>query len=174
MIRSRKSQVQHIFTYIIAVIVVGVVVYFGYQAIAGFMKQGCDVEKITFEKNLESFISKHKPFGKNRKEVLQAPCGYTQVCFVDKRQIGNDSQGHSSSPFNAVFDGHSYPLITSSIQDGVEATVFLYDGRFSEPILNANIFVNQNNGFICVENKNGKFSMMFSGKGLATEVSPGN
>lgn len=161
---GKKGQINHIFIYIVALIIMGLIMFFGYSAIASTIEKGCEVQKVTFKNRLDSFLTgRHRSFGTNMRESLQAPCGYEEVCFVDYDKVQSQN--------SVGIEGH--PIIASSVEDGAAATVFLVKEGFSEPILEKKLRVSVNDGFVCIPNKGGVFKFFFSGQGDRVKIREG-
>ncbi|MFH1770459.1 MAG: hypothetical protein ABH828_02780 [archaeon] len=158
---NKKGQLQQVFIYLMTMIIVGLIVLIGYKAIGGLINKGCDVEISTFQKTLESYITKYSSFGSVHKETLNVPCSYKQICFVDTDIIG-------TNPF-------FYPdntIIESSVKSNIEENIFLVSDKVTEPFGFMNEIVVEE-GVICLNNTNGKFYIRFEGLGRRTAISSG-
>lgn len=156
-----KGQIQQVFIYILTIVIVGMVLLIGYKAIGGIIGKGCDVEKATFQTNLDGYVEKYSDYGSVHKESLNAPCGSKSVCFVDAEQIANqDTEGTEDNS-----------IIKNSVDEGIEENVFLISSdNITEPFgYNKKIQVDA--GMVCVDNTNGKFYIWFEGLGKKTNIS---
>ena len=82
----RKAQLAgQIFIYIIAVVVVGLIILYGYSAIKSFSKRGEEVEYLTLKTSLESAVKGiSSDFGSIKRPDIAIPGKYKQVCFGEK------------------------------------------------------------------------------------------
>ena len=80
-----KGQVQHVFIYILTIIVVGLILLLGYKSIGGLMGQGCDVERATFASDLESKIESFSDTALNAvKEKANDIFAATKLTWIDE------------------------------------------------------------------------------------------
>ncbi|MBU0471771.1 MAG: hypothetical protein KKF89_05205 [Nanoarchaeota archaeon] len=155
-----KGQIQQVFIYILTIVIVGIILLIGYRSIIGLTEKSCQVERTTFETNLESFILKYTSYGSLHKETMSAPCSYSQICFVDAEAISK-----KETLINAP------KIIGNSVKEGIEQNVFLVKKDFVEPITFMTEIEVENNFFVCINNTNGKFYIKFEGLGKTTAIS---
>ncbi|NQU98090.1 hypothetical protein HQ533_01370 [Candidatus Woesearchaeota archaeon] len=157
----RKGQIQQVFIYIVAIVIVGIILLIGYRAISGLTDKACQVEKTTFKSSLESYITKYSSYGSLHRESLNAPCSYANVCFVNTTAI-IDEETLTQGP----------DVIKNSVKDGIEQNIFLVKSNFTEPFgFMTEIEVEKK--IICINNTNGKFYIKFEGLGKKTIISSG-
>jgi hypothetical protein len=82
----KKAQANHIFMYIVAVLVLGLIVLVGYMAVSKIVPQMCETSKVTFEKNLHQMIKENRDFGTVKNDRFSLPCSYQGVCFIDAQK----------------------------------------------------------------------------------------
>ena len=93
---KRKSQIAgEIFIWILALIILAVIVFYGYKAISGFMQRGEEVSFIQFKNNLESEVSVlstqlNDVVVFNERNPLRIPSKYKKVCFVSEDAVEGD------------------------------------------------------------------------------------
>lgn len=154
-----KGQVQHVFIYLLTIIVVGLILLLGYKSIGGLMGQGCDVERATFASDLESKIESFSDYGDIHKKSLSTPCSFTTLCFANTSAI--DENKHILFPNN--------PIIEDSVWNGIEDNIFLVNDDVTEPVG----FVSQislSEDVLCIQSRGGKFYLRFEGLGKKTRI----
>lgn len=125
---KKKAQIQaEVFIYILAVVITGAILLFGYVAIRDFVKRGEDAEFIKLKTSMERDVSDIRgDFGTVRIKEYQIPTKYNKVCLVGENPDVN-------SITNAV--------IKDSVASGVQKNVFflpdgtdsIYVGRIDMP-----------------------------------------
>jgi hypothetical protein len=163
----RKAQMSQVFTYLVIILVVGVIAIFGYKGIAGILKTQCDHQRVLFEKNLVDFIDEYSDYGSVNEETLNAPCDITAVCFVDSSYY--ESISLQFDPALADND----PVVASAVKD--KTTNIFIKAKFTEPIgLSKKLVLKPEDGsFKCFEAKSGKFKFVFRGLGRKTQIESG-
>ncbi len=119
----KKAQTaSQIFTYIIAIVVIGIIMLFGYRAVMSFRERGDQVALIQFQKDLDAdFQSIANDFGSVELKEYMLSKEYNKVCFVrNYKPVSLDPS-----------DFAGYPLILDSI--GTDAS--------GEPLPTQNVFL---------------------------------
>lgn len=119
---NRKAQVQtQIFVYVIAIVIVGLILVFGYNAIKKIGDRADEVSLIKFKSTIEgSFDSVRTSFGTVKLEKYEVPQGYEELCFVDL-----DIQGG----VNVFSLENDYPLVYEAVTtQGNNKNAFLVKG----------------------------------------------
>ena len=83
---SRKAQMTgQIFIYILSIVVVSLILLYGYNAIKNFGKRSEEVDFVRFKTQLESFSRQLAGAGSGSVKIseFKIPGRYTEVCFVD-------------------------------------------------------------------------------------------
>ena len=111
--------------YILAVLIFGLIVIFGYREISNLMQKQQQVDLINFENNLKDVIKRlSSSYGDKKvydtENPLKVPSGYNKLCFIE---LDKPKTGYVSSS--------NYPLIYNSWDDNVQANVFLDDAKHS-------------------------------------------
>ena len=177
---KKKSQmsVGQIFTYVIAIIVVGFVMLFGYKSIADLREKGKEADYIQFKSQLTAAIKLTKGYGDVSQEIMSIPESYTEICFVS---YYIETAGTPSS-FTSNRD-ISKPIIENSVDDGVKKNIFLVRGNGDiESFFMDNVKVSPTLGpngpaandpdrnFGCIQSTAGNIKIKFEGKGDKTQI----
>src|SRR3989338_10330750 len=82
---KRKAQIQtEIFVYIIAIVIVGLILIFGYNAVKDFGSKSEQVELLSFKKDMEgTFKTVASSYGEIQIKKLKLPVGFEELCFVN-------------------------------------------------------------------------------------------
>jgi len=156
-----KAQAQQIFTWIVAIVLMSLLVLFGYRSITNLRVRGEQVKFLEFKNDLTSTIESTTDYGSERRVSLSAPGAYNEVCFVDFEG------GIDLSLMN------NYPIIRDSVasQLGKPAieNVFLVKDIAEQSFKIENMRVEAPK-FLCVEVKAGKINFRVAGLGKYAEV----
>jgi hypothetical protein len=168
----RKAQANQIFTYIVAMLVVGLLVVFGYKAIDMMLSKQCDAKKALFEKNLLDFLDEYSDYGSVHEEFITLPCGSKELCFVDAAYFCSGPPPN----YDSIYAYTSDPVIIAAIEEtsGCTANIFI-KGEFTETLMSQNKFsdkvsLEEGNPFRCFEAKSGQVKLIFSGLGRKTRI----
>jgi len=163
---NKRGQIAgEIFIYILAVIVIGGIALVGYKAIGGIVTKTCQAEKATFNNDIASMIERYNSYGSVNIKSIKVPCDYNTICFVDTSIIGNASFGCIESN-----------IIRDSVTNSIEQNIFVLSDKSTIPIGYSDIISlgdTNRNKCLCIEERNKKFYITFSGKGSVTEISKG-
>ncbi len=171
-----RGQIQHVFVFIMLIIIAGVVLLLGYKFIGGLLGQSCDVEKLEFMNGLEKALRDYASYGTHKTAAFDAPCNALQLCMVSASAFEKDSNGKFKKQTFA------YPgnLI---IQDAVAdpnpespTNLFLvYEKGVTEPIqlFAEKLDVAGTPKVVCVNATSGRFNLVFDGKGRTVVVTSG-
>ncbi len=168
---NKKAQsAEQIFIYITAIVVIGLIVAYGYSAIKGFTKKGEQVEYITLKTSLENSVkSIASDYGSIKRPDIDISGAYTMICFVDKEQSGN---AQSSAVCRKLPQQEQYfePLVCSGWSNRAGGNVYLIpDGSVSFDV--GDIVIKDNYPFMCFEVVNSKIKLQLTGLGDKVEVS---
>lgn len=183
---KRGQLVTNILIFVIGLIVIGLVVLFGYQVIQGMSEDRCEVLSIQFGTSLQQAIDNNKAWGTSRVVQLQAPCEAAHICMVDQRVI-QDPDDYSN--YHASIDQGELPsdsaiinIINSSVQtnlhvQGDRTNVFSVNNRGGVSPLarfsteEAPIKIGESNpGAKCFPVQNGRLEVRMQGDGTRAEV----
>lgn len=161
----KKSQLHaQVFIYIMAIIVVGLILLFGYKGIKSIVLKSCSVEEVDFNVGLERIITNNNRDGSSENVVMDAPCGYEELCFVSAEAICEQCIFSSQSKAKA--------LIENSVTGNVLRNVFLIKGRnINSQIIYFPQLKTKTNSEVCIEDVNGKFRFFLEGIGRNVYVS---
>lgn len=163
---KRKAQISQVFTYLVIILVVGLIVVFGYKGVMSILKTSCEHQRISFEKSLLGFIDEYSDKGSVHEELLKAPCGVKQVCFVNASLYEP-----SAIPPHITFLGND-PVINSSVDDKKQ-NIFVRT-KFTEPIGFSNKVVLIDDSFFqCFNATSAGFKLLFIGLGRKTQIESG-
>ena len=175
----KKSQVSQVFTYLVAILVIGVIVVVGYKGIAELLKLNCEQKSVQFQKNIFGFIDEYSDRGSTYEEVLQAPCDIQEVCFADSRFCSQDPLERPSSIVAYTTD----KVIISALEDSLECTANVFiKGKTTEALGFAEKLVlsevQDSRGvkdypFKCFKTRSGRFKFLFRGLGRKTQIEAG-
>jgi hypothetical protein len=158
-------------------IVAGLVIIIGYKAINNFLGKGCETGQITFENQLEGYITDHSTYGSVKKEQLAVPCSYDKLCFADAQTVLNNSDEPTDNDITVNMqpdNSFDYKLVKSSVEDGIMENIFLVNSKIVEPIgFMEEIMVNHSTkNVVCINATSGFFSILFEGTGKQAKISP--
>lgn len=119
----KRAQAQHIMIFVIGLVVISLVLLFGYQTIADLNEDRCDVQRITFAQNFEQALDRNIRWGASQTVTLQAPCDTTHVCFVDRDLIDADIETREDANYSAGSDVDT-SRIQTSVVSGDQTNVF--------------------------------------------------
>ena len=155
---NNKAQIQaEVFIYILAVVVTGAILLFGYVAIRDFVKRGEDASFIKLKTDLERDVSNIRgDFGTVRIKEYQIPTKYNKVCLIGENPDAN-----------SITD----PIIKDSVASGVQKNIFflpdgtdsVYVGRIDTP--------DTSSDFQCLNVIQGMIKIKLEGKGDQTWIS---
>jgi hypothetical protein len=154
----RKAQVKQVFIYIITILIIGLLILFGYRAINSMIQKSCQVEMIQFKGDVESMINDNNAFGSVTNFDLVAPCDYTEICLVNANNIGDDefTMPHS--------------LITESVKSNISVNVFLIKKDVIMPVQPLLERLETEEDYVCRNATNKKFKFLLNGQGRTTLV----
>ena len=155
----KKSQIGSIFVYLISVLIIILVLYFGYGAISGIGKKAEDVAAANLEKTMADDIKQGASYGSIHINYYSIPQKYQEACFVDLNKI------------NAIKDSvsiNAYLLIKDSIEANVQKNVFLFPG--GESFYAGKISITNYPYFKCFSPVGGRLKLQLNGLGDSTEI----
>jgi hypothetical protein len=162
-----KAQISQVFTYLVIILVVGILVLMGYKGIIWIIDSQCDHQSVLFEKALMDFIDEYSDYGSVHEETLKAPCGVTEICFADSSfyepsapVLDLDMLGNDSVVKSAVDDK------TSNI---FTRTKFTKAVGFSNKI----VLLAEERPYVCYKVRGGDLKFVFTGLGRKTQIESG-
>lgn len=119
---SKTAQnIGQIFIYTLAILIVGVILIFGYKAVTDFRDRADSITLIQFQRSIESSIkSIANQYGTLKTKEFALSNEYREVCFVRNFEIS-----YGSLPLDSIFG--KYPIILDAIdpQSGPIKNIFL-------------------------------------------------
>lgn len=157
--RNKKAQAHtQIFIYILSIIIVAVILLFGYRAIDHFGKKADQVSYIKFKTDFESIVRIIGPdYGSIKRQEFIIGKRYRQICFVDSDYV--ESKTISSS---------MHPIIQEMVLGGVGKNTFLMTDSVEDSFDVGEI--EASSGFICINSTKGRVRIEFEGLGDRTEI----
>ena len=152
----KKSQIYNqIFIYILTIVIVGLILAFGYKSITNIQSKGCDICIVKLRNNLgndvEGIIS---DFGSVQRKDIQMCCNFNQLCLVE-------SVDAFPVPANAN------PIIKDSIKSNTGMNAFLLDEKSVQPFNIGRISTDPD--VMCI--KGTSISLKLEGKGNYVKIS---
>ncbi len=181
---ARSGQFQHVFTFLMLVIIAGVVLILGYVFISHILHSQCQVETVRFRTTLQQQLKDYARYGTVEEAALTAPCDTTAICFLDARLFTQQPDGS----YGAAIPAFAYPSVPA-IQ--VEAqhpsqpapnSVFLIRqdgaaeplGFFSDRIATSASPRQSADYVLCIDATGGRFRIGYDGKGRTVLLSDAN
>jgi hypothetical protein len=180
----KKAQIAgQIFIYVIAMVVVGLIVAYGYSAIKGFSQRGEEVEYITLKTDIEnSARAIISDYGSIKRPDINIPGKYKMVCFVDKKRKEGADDTYLCREADEVEDSPELrkfhqPIACAGWKNGRDNVFLIPDGSESfdmgEIVIvhTADEEVPHDHPFLCIDVVNNKINLQLTGKGDRVEVS---
>ena len=159
-LRNLKSQmIGQIFIYVLAVILIGFILIYGYNAITTFREKSEQVFFVKLKNDLSNMVEIISPdYGSVKIRNFEVS-GYNKVCFVK-----------NFPDFPPTLSGTGYPIMEDSVNDKVERNVFLIKDGTIEALLIGDITVDKDNDgieddIICIRVVSNRIEIKFEGKG---------
>ncbi len=180
--RVRKGQFQHVFTFIMLLMLAGVILLLGYRFISGLLGQSCQVETLKFSNTLKDDLRSYASYGSYHAPALPAPCNAEAVCFIstDKFKTAGDGtyEDQTLSSYtanNERYEGNGVILAELNHPSQPKPkSVFLISehGKRTEPLplFSEKIRV-VGKDVLCVPARGGRFHIGFAGKGRTVVLS---
>ena len=159
-----RAQVQNqIFIYVISLVVISLIMLYGYNALNKMRDQSEKVSYIQLKTDLENEIKKMGyEYGSVEKKVFDVPSDIKKVCFAE------DLAGGVTQAM--VGDA----MIWDSISSGVEKNVFLKKGNTAEEsfyIGNIEVEAQNSDPFLCFDAASSRIIVRLEGLGKKVKVS---
>ena len=152
----KKAQIQQVFIYLMAIIVIGAILFIGLRSIIGIGEKACEAQEVTFKQDLERAITKYSGLGSLGHESIRVPCEYEELCFIntsmDCDSIDND-------------------IIKQECELGTGYNVFVKKG-----IETKSLFAIENlivDGYLCINATGNRYNIRLEGLGRRqVKISP--
>lgn len=120
--KFRKSQIQQVFIYILAIIVFSMILLYGYKSIKGLGQKADDVILLQLKTKITSTVKKAvSDYGSVIREELDIPGDYDRVCFVD---LSKSSEALDQEVCDSVSPDYE-PLVCDSWEANAKSNMFL-------------------------------------------------
>ena len=159
--QTEKAQiVGQVFIFILAAIIFGVIVLYGYQAISNFMSKSGEIAIASFQQELTNSVESIKrDFGSVTKTELTLPTKYSTLCILDSDTTKNICD--TGQPLQ-----QQYPRLCAAWKTEAQ-NIFLLPGTQAMQISD----ISTPSGYFCVQNT-GKIKLRMEGLGDKAQVSP--
>ena len=158
------------FTYIFIVVVIALIVFFGFKYIRDLTSFGCEVEAKKFVLDFKDKVDKVESFsaGSKTKESMYTPAGIVGVCFVDPTYSG------------LKVDSVKFIDVKDEVASFVDAGVLREQMFFSKSLNSNDKCVPDRtrienfkvaNGITCFDTSVGSFTFFLENKGKYVEIS---
>ena len=173
---KKKAQLNQVFIMIFALLIIGTVAVLGVRSVGGLLDDKCTVDMVTFKDKITGTIANRNDFGAVHEERISSPCGFAQICLVDRRLIAyaKEHPRNIDPTFIAAYESASHInfIIDDSVRDGVENNVFLLDEGYTVAVGYAEeLQVLEPSGVYCQNARSGTFNFKMAGVGRYTEIS---
>lgn len=174
----KKGQILgQVFVFVLAVIIFGLILLYGYNAINTIGETKKDVELIQFRNDLSSSVDQVRhSYGSRKFLDLNVPANFKQICFVDLQKMLDPAQGIQSSKrikelgnFNLRIKGEVEGGGSTKDSWKVDPNVFFVPA--SETPISVGLIEIDEPGFLCV-NITGQVRLVLEGKGDRTYIKP--
>lgn len=166
----KKSQAQtQIFIYILALVIVSLILLYGYNSIKKLREQTSAIEHIQFKTDLETSIERiNFEFGTVEKKSFIIPGSFKQVCFLELERVGDISDE------NKTIIRTNYPIIGDIIDSiigdvGVKENIFLVKSITEESFFIDNI--SPDGIFHCFNITRGRLNLKLEALGKKVRIS---
>ncbi len=177
---NRKGQLLgHIIVFVIGLIVIGLVVIFGYLILDRISEDQCEVQKTRFSSDLARYLENNRDWGVSRTERLTPPCDVKSVCFLDRGKVDEvlnmGQNGAQSVSVNGNGDDNVNDIIQYSLRAQIPANVFTVstDGnaevldRFSAVSAPVSIV---DDDYLCIDVSAGQLAIKMEGTGQLVRI----
>jgi hypothetical protein len=159
----RKGQVQtQVFIYIIALVVIALVLIYGYSSIRSFIHSSDDVNYMQFQTDFTNTVdSMSHEYESVIKKEIKLPRMYTEMIVIDLTKTANASFGDI------------YPVVFDSWGANVTRNVFLVGDNNNVVGFSAGkVVVGENKDHVIVNAPDNVLKLRLTGVGGATRVEP--
>lgn len=159
--KNKRSQANQVFIYILSVIIIGIILLFGYRAISQFGEKAEQVSYIKFKTDIQSIVrTMSSDYGSVKREEFIVGSVYKQICFVD-----------SDATVSTLSDD-IHPVIKDMVGSGVDKNTFLMTDSIEESFNVGKLEVDDDgpDSFICINSINGRIKVEFEGLGDRTKI----
>ena len=169
---QRKAQISHAFTYIMVIILIGLIVVFGYKGVMSILKTQCEHKSITFKQNLLTYLDDYSDKGLVHEETLSVPCGAKEICFVDYGYLDSSCSPPANLSELISDDVLYYSAFTDKTHNIFIKTKFIEAIALSDKIAlkQDGSCPSFNNLYTCFKVKGDQIKFLFMGLGRKTFI----
>jgi len=185
----KKAQIQtQVFVYLLSLVIVGLVLLYGYKAITGFKDRQESVSLIEFEGQMENLITSMKSRPDSLKKIsVTVPGSFKYVCFGDNYEggAGNEPKLGDQNVCEGALRPHSDSKVEDSdfaVDNAIEAgtaNIFLVpDGADNFLMGSIDVVDTQtgpgvltSTGCVCIERTGGEVILKVEGLGDGVKIS---
>jgi len=154
-----RGQIQQMFIFLAAVLVIGATIFLGMRLIGGLTPASCKAHDVEFQREIKDVFDENSAFGSRNSVELSKPCDAVALCFVDVGAIGNASFVSSDPTIRTVVQGGSMTNVFLQGRDGTTPV------GFDERIILRDPGALRNLTDLCVPAVGGKFTFTTIGHG---------
>ncbi len=171
-----KAQINMVFTFMVALLVIGAIVLVATKMLSGTAKDKCTADMVVFSDKFKEALRTNNDYGGINQETFLSPCNYKTICLVDERVFSDATQNGifrtSATGFPGDFfirDSVSYYLDDSN---AVKTNIFLIntDGMVLDGGYAPQLELYDPTNVTCITSRQGKFTFVFRGQGRTTLV----
>jgi len=157
----RAQLLGHVFIYIITIVLVSLLLAYGYNAISTFKEKANQISFIKLKNDLQNTIEVLSfDFGSVKVKEFTVPENINFVCFV---------KNYNGLPTN--LQGTGYPLLEDSVKSGIKKNVFLISNKVEESFYAETIDIADNKLKFCIKVIANRIKLTMEGKGDHTVIS---
>lgn len=155
----KAQMIGQVFIYVMTVLIVSFLLFYGYKAIVNFKDKADQVSLIQFKNDLENAVeSLSFDYGSVKVKEFTLPENTEKLCIV------------KNYPEMPKISGTGYPLMEDSINSGVTQNVFLLSSEIEESFFVENIDITGD--ILCKELIGNKIKLRIEGMGNHAIISP--
>ena len=166
-----KAQIQQVFIYVMAIIVIGFLVVVGGKMIFDVLDNSCSVQETQFITNLNKELSAASQAGTKHTITINAPCDHTLLCVINTTSLGKNHLNIDIDPqaqLNSVYDDN-LAILKLNAKDNIPYNVYLMQtgkmGKLLPVIYDTRVTTGGSVDIVCVSKTNGAFSFRAEGLG---------
>lgn len=172
---KKNAQVNEMFTYILSIIIIGLILLFGIRYIIKLQQDIKTIDLVKFKTQVETVAGSYAyQYGSWVKQEFSVPSEVKQVCFFDVEKAGGSSGskicGGSAQDPNEI---QKQPLLCDGWSAGKDSTQNVMTVPFvtETPIHIGKIEVDNAIGYKCFKVTAGKFTATITGLGDGVKIS---
>jgi hypothetical protein len=169
--KTKKGDAGQVFVYILTVLIMGLMLYFGVKWIIGLMSTTGEIEVAQLKIDLETSFEKIRPNTRSWQNVVfNVPEGLKKVCFVDSSYSLADKKNSGlcqpATPANLDYN----PIMCNAWKSNNDENI-MFDPPVDKAIYIKDIKVDSSSGYKCFLVENNKFRVKLTGLGVGVRVS---